>query len=216
MSSLPVNEIFDTVQGEAHWTGTPSTFVRLQGCAVGCPWCDTKHTWPLRAEMLKTQQEILQKQGDSETYAVMNHFQIARQCSQRHVVITGGEPCDHDLTDLTDWLIEASHSVQIETSGTAKIRANPKTWVTVSPKINMPGGKLVLSSALERADEIKMPVGKLADIMLLTSLLDGKYQERVWLQPLSMSPKATALCVKAASEHGFRVSIQTHKLLGVR
>ena len=42
---LKINEIFDTIQGEAYFTGTPATFIRLQGCPVGCAWCDTKHTW---------------------------------------------------------------------------------------------------------------------------------------------------------------------------
>ena len=38
---LRVNEIFWSLQGEGRFTGTPSAFIRLQGCAVGRPWCDT-------------------------------------------------------------------------------------------------------------------------------------------------------------------------------
>ena len=41
----PINEIFQTIQGEGVFTGLPAIFVRLQGCPVGCPWCDTRHTW---------------------------------------------------------------------------------------------------------------------------------------------------------------------------
>ena len=41
----PINEIFQTIQGEGVFTGVPAIFVRLQGCPVGCPWCDTRHTW---------------------------------------------------------------------------------------------------------------------------------------------------------------------------
>lgn len=37
----PINEIFQTIQGEGVFTGLPAIFVRLQGCPVGCPWCDT-------------------------------------------------------------------------------------------------------------------------------------------------------------------------------
>ncbi|MGY8878270.1 MAG: 7-carboxy-7-deazaguanine synthase QueE, partial [Pseudoalteromonas sp.] len=40
-----INEVFETIQGEASFTGTPSIFLRLQGCPVGCSWCDTKQTW---------------------------------------------------------------------------------------------------------------------------------------------------------------------------
>ena len=41
MAALLVNEIFWSLQGEGAFTGTPSVFFRLQGCSVGCPWCDT-------------------------------------------------------------------------------------------------------------------------------------------------------------------------------
>ncbi len=41
MSTLNINEMFETIQGEGAHTGIPSIFVRLQGCPVGCPWCDT-------------------------------------------------------------------------------------------------------------------------------------------------------------------------------
>ncbi|PTA21507.1 hypothetical protein C9E21_29480 [Escherichia coli] len=41
----PINEMFQTLQGEGYFTGVPAIFIRLQGCPVGCAWCDTKHTW---------------------------------------------------------------------------------------------------------------------------------------------------------------------------
>src|SRR5207302_3644830 len=42
---LRVSEVFASVQGEGVTVGTPSAFVRLQGCSVGCVWCDTKYSW---------------------------------------------------------------------------------------------------------------------------------------------------------------------------
>ena len=45
-----INEIFETIQGEGHFTGIPSIFIRLQGCPVGCSWCDTKHSWFVNEE----------------------------------------------------------------------------------------------------------------------------------------------------------------------
>ena len=98
---------------------------------------------------------------------------IGRQgCTARHVVITGGEPCIHDLTatDLT-CSNKNGFSCQIETSGTHEVRCTPNTWVTVSPKLNMRGGYEVLSQALERANEIKHPVGRVRDIEALDELL---------------------------------------------
>lgn len=219
---LPINEIFDTIQGEAAFTGTPSTFVRLQGCDVGCPWCDTKHTWPLDPRNDRPIDEVLAKTKDSPTFTMASSESLAHYLFAKHklghIVITGGEPCNYDLTELTSRLRE-KRSVQIETSGTREVLVHENTWVTVSPKIDMPGGFKVLDSALERSSEIKMPVGKQADIDLLHTILartPKKFTRTIWLQPLSQSEKATALCVRAASEHGWRISIQTHKYLGVR
>lgn len=226
-AKLPVNEIFATIQGEATFTGTPSMFVRLQGCDVGCPWCDTKHTWPINPTEDVPIATMLAKTGDSQQYAGMSVAQIVEVCKKgpRHIVITGGEPFMHNLSELSKALIADGHSVQVETSGTELPFAHNDTFVTVSPKIDMPGKRNVLMAALERANEIKMPVGKPADIEKLLSLLNkhAGVRERaingrvtIWLQPISQSKKATELCVASATKYGWRVSIQTHKLLGVR
>lgn len=217
---FPVNEVFQTIQGEASYTGTPSVFLRLQGCPVGCPWCDTKHTWHIAPEHAVTISAMLEKQTDAPTYAQMTCQDLVdtvRKFQARHVVITGGEPCSYDLTELTTQLIGLGYSVQIETSGTYPVRAHPWTWVTVSPKIGMPGGLTVLPDALSRANEIKHPVGRERDIdNLRVVLLEANPEALVWLQPLSQSAKATTLCIREATANGWRVSIQTHKFLGVR
>lgn len=220
---LPVNEIFQTVQGEATFTGTPAIFIRLQGCPVGCPWCDTKHTWLVSVDRKTSREEMMAKQGDADTFAFMGEEELLEVCQSftaRHVVITGGEPCLYDLRPLTTMLFRAGYSVQIETSGTHDVRADGCTFVTVSPKIGMPGKLPVLRDALLRANEIKMPVGKMHDVIMLDELLGetfgGSNVPVVYLQPLSQSAKATALCVDQATINGWRVSIQTHKYLGVR
>ncbi len=220
---LRVNEIFETIQGEATYTGTPSIFVRLQGCPVGCPWCDTKHTWESAPLDEIDPEQMLRKVNDAPTWAKITDRALTDyigQLKSRHVVITGGEPCIYDLTGITEKLImEARRSVQIETSGTHEIRCHPKSWVTVSPKVGMPGGFTVRKDALLRANEIKMPIGKPDDIETLQIVL-GEMPDRlpppVWLQPLSKSIKATDLCYEAAREHGWQVSIQAHKFIGYR
>ena len=221
MSELPVNEVFETIQGEATFTGMPAVFVRLQGCDVGCPWCDTKHTWSLAEANRVSASEMSHKQSDAPTYAVLAEnelLELLETSWSRHVVITGGEPCEWDLTDLTAAIIDSGSTVQIETSGTREVRADSRAWVTLSPKIDMPGGLPVLDSAMARADELKMPVGKPADIVRLRDLLakHPAFIGSVWLQPLSQNERATELCVTAATENGWRISIQTHKFIGVR
>lgn len=225
---IPVNEIFETLQGEAHYTGAPSVFIRLQGCDVGCAWCDTKHTWELNDTQAVPLADIVAKTSDGPSYAlatVDDLVQIVAKLKSWHVVITGGEPCMYDLRQLTGRLHGIGRSVQVETSATSPVQVDRRTWVTVSPKVNMGGGLAVLLEAVERADEIKMPVGRTADIENLEAILGKVRGERlcpdrgrpmIWLQPLSASPKATALCVQAAAAKGWSVSVQVHKFIGMR
>ena len=215
-----INEVFETIQGEATFTGTPSIFIRLQGCPVGCSWCDTKHTWETNKEDMVSINTVFAKDSDSSLFAETSSsdiFENIKHFNSRHVVITGGEPCLYNLTDLTNYLINKGYSVQIETSGTHEVLCNDSTWVTVSPKVNMAGGFKILPSAMFRANEIKHPIGRQTDVTNLIELIyKFNIQCPVWLQPLSQSKKATKLCVKTATDNGFKISIQTHKFIGVR
>lgn len=217
---LPINEIFETIQGEACKAGTPSVFVRLQACPVRCPWCDTKHTWFADPERRVSIAEMMIKTEDTNTWAMMSPHDVllaVQAFSARHVVITGGEPALYDLRPLTTLLVGSGFSVQLETSGTQAIQVNSLTWVTVSPKCGMPGGRSVLAETLGRANEIKHPVGKPADIQNLLSLpINHALKREVWLQPLSQSRTATELCIREATARNWRVSIQTQKFIGVR
>lgn len=222
----PVNEIFQTIQGEGAFTGVPSIFIRLQGCPVGCAWCDTKHTWTLDdAFQLKPEQttELVEKTADDEKWSQLSALALIEIIKQKgytatHIVITGGEPCLYDLTALTDELHNQGFKTQIETSGTFEVKTNDNTFVTVSPKVAMKGGYEVLESALLRADEIKHPVATQNHIDDLDGLLAGlpaEYQQRVCLQPISQKQRATELATKVCIERNWRLSIQTHKYLGI-
>lgn len=217
---LPINEHFLTLQGEAIFTGTPSLFVRLQGCPVGCGWCDTKYTWDEPGVAPETEaRHIANKLTPDSRFAWLTPPEILGLCpdSIRHVVLTGGEPAIHDLTEISALLINSGRTVQIETSGTFPILAHPDAWVTVSPKLDMPGGRSVLDAALARASEIKFPVGKERDLQALRERILPRLSREIpiYLQPLSLSKRATGLCVEAALRHGWRVSIQVHKLIGI-
>ena len=217
-----VNEVFQTIQGEGRYTGTPAIFVRLQGCPVGCSWCDTKHTWTLDPELAITPDQLLAKRGDSPSWTGLTPAALLALFQQqgyqaRHVVITGGEPCMFDLTSLCQTLHAAGYSTQIETSGTFEIKAPLDTWVTVSPKLNMPGGYPVLPSALKRADEIKHPVAMQKHVDELVALLDLHQlnDKLVYLQPISQQKRATELAIASCIKHNWRLSVQVHKYLGI-
>ncbi|MEH8147005.1 7-carboxy-7-deazaguanine synthase QueE [Aeromonas hydrophila] len=219
----PINEIFQTIQGEGVFTGLPAIFVRLQGCPVGCPWCDTRHTWVVDPAREVGVQAVLDCSNESDGWSKMSTEQILASFQQlgyqaRHVVITGGEPCLYDLQDLSAALIEAGYQVQIETSGTREIQTHEQTWVTVSPKINMKGGLPVLVSALERANEIKHPVATERHVEELDALLaTASLRENVViaLQPISQKPRATQLAMATCIARNWRLSIQTHKYLDI-
>ena len=217
-TKLPINEVFETVQGEAKFTGTPSVFIRLQGCPVGCAWCDTKHTWEMTGKVIPIK-SMIDKTEDTDCYSEMSIPEIMEMLKEyraNHIVLTGGEPAMYDLTELTTELIASGYSVQLETSGTFEIKVHAGTWITVSPKVDMAGGLKVLDSCIEIADEIKFPVGKLKDVENLKELLQKTTCEDIWLQPLSQSEKATKLCIEQATINNWNISIQTHKFIGVR
>lgn len=219
----PINEMFQTLQGEGFFTGVPAIFIRLQGCPVGCSWCDTKHTWDQLAEREIALDQVLVKTQENDGWGAASSEELLATIEQqgytaRHIVITGGEPCIHDLMPLTMLLEKNGFGCQIETSGTHEVRCSPHTWVTVSPKVNMRGGMKVLDQALKRADEIKHPVARQRDIDALDELLatlDDEKQRIVALQPISQKEDATRLCIETCIARNWRLSMQTHKYLNI-
>ncbi|UDG81306.1 7-carboxy-7-deazaguanine synthase [Candidatus Profftia lariciata] len=219
----PINEILQTIQGEGLYTGVPAIFIRLQGCPVECGWCDTKHTWkqiPIRRVNIN---EVLLKTTETDTWGNATSEELLtiiheHKYTARHVVITGGEPCMHDLRPLTALLNKQDLSCQIETSGTHEILCSDATWVTLSPKINMKSKMKVLQSSLIRSDEIKHPVARKSDIKKLDDLLvilnDNK-KRIIALQPISQKDSASKLCIKTCITRNWRLSIQTHKYLNI-
>lgn len=219
---IKVNELFETIQGEGTNTGTPSVFVRLQGCDVGCVFCDTKHTWKIDTANIKSIEYILNKVQDDDKYTWLQDFDlyqlITDKFNSKNIVFTGGEPCLYNLYYITNYFYQSGYKTQIETSGTEIIKCHSKTWVTVSPKIDMTGNKKVLKESVLRANEIKFPIGKQKDIEKLKKFINDYNIDNkpIYLQPLSQSKKATELCIKNCIQNNWKISIQTHKYIGLR
>ena len=217
---IRVNDIYGSIQGEGVNTGVPMVILRLQGCDVACPFCDTKETWGTRGEeQVPTLAEAL---GQSPSWTEMDPRGIvdhirAEYPSFAWVLITGGEPSEQSLAPLVNALHATGLRAALETSGTGRghVGAN-MDWVCVSPKIDMPGGRRIIPEVVAEADEIKHVVGKPSDIEQLDQLLSDcgvVGGSVICLQPMSRNQAATQLCVRTVQERAWRLSPQMHKYL---
>ena len=218
-----INEIFETLQGEGTFTGVPSIFLRLQGCPVGCPWCDTQHTWETNPSDQVSAERLMAKTEATAEWAEMTAEDIISRFKEegytaKHVVITGGEPAMFDLLPLGSALEAKGYQLQIETSGTFELQITAATWVTVSPKLDMPGGYLVRPDAMSRANEIKHPIAMQKHIDALDRLLAHNVLRddvQICLQPISQRPRATELAMKTCIARNWSLSVQLHKYLNI-
>ncbi len=223
MTTYKINEFFETIQGEGQYTGTAAIFIRLQGCPVGCSWCDTKHTWNVDGDKEITLKNVIEKNSETEEWADANSEQLlsfiqSQGYRAKHVVITGGEPAMYDLVPLCDLLHKNGYSTQIETSGTFELKVPDLTWVTVSPKINMAGGYEVLANCMARANEIKHPIAREKHVEELEHLIAKAPiadNALIYLQPISQKASATKLAIETCKDKNWRLSVQVHKYIGI-
>jgi 7-carboxy-7-deazaguanine synthase len=196
--TLPIVETFHSVQGEGAWAGANAFFIRLALCDVGCPWCDTKISW---------------SDKHHPRQSIADLVSAAQACNPRFVVITGGEPLMHDLQPLTTALHQAGLRVHLETSGAHPL-SGEFDWVTLSPKQFKPP----LAAVYAVADELKVVIMQSEDFVWAEqqAVLVGEKCDR-YLQPEWHSTMSQDLIFQYILRHPeWRMSLQTHKLLGVR
>ncbi|MEO0795384.1 MAG: 7-carboxy-7-deazaguanine synthase QueE [Verrucomicrobiota bacterium] len=188
--------------------GRSSYFIRLFGCPVKCPWCDSAETWHPDF-----------KPKSVPRMSVEELATLANAAQPEFVVITGGEPAIHRLEPLVDAFHGVGLPVHIETSGTFAIPESID-WVTVSPKVY----RDPLPELIERADELKLIVENPDSIKYWEDKLgDGllRADRPVWLHPewsLRGELKTLKLIADTVSGRGapFRAGWQLHKLYQVR
>jgi len=139
MSTMQVNEIFKSIQGEGPNFGKPAIFLRTAQCNLKCTWCDTKYTWDW--ENYDFQKEVNEMTIDEIKGAILD-LEI------NHLVITGGEPLlqQDDLVDLLSFL-KPNFYVEIETNCTIlpnKMLTDLVDQWNVSPKTENSGNPLEL------------------------------------------------------------------------
>ena len=195
--TYPIVEIFHSVQGEGYHAGIPHVFVRFGNCNLRCEWCDT--------DFLTFTERTL----DSIVEEVLSY-----NCNR--VIFTGGEPAMQDLATIGGRLKENDITLSIETNGT--IEVDPIIdWICVSPKDQIyPGVKIRQRSG----NELKV-VYCGQDLEIYNDLIDGF--EHLFLQPCYMDNisveengrnfQSVESIVKL--NPGWRLSLQTHKWMGV-
>jgi organic radical activating enzyme len=188
-----VNEIFYSVQAEGANAGRPAVFVRLSGCNLKCPFCDTDHE-PFR-EMTKAEIE-----AEVDSLAPMTAM----------VVITGGEPTIQ-LTNMEPMF--KSRFVAIETNG---INQPPWwiDWITVSPKTRLPAENLA------EASELKFLYGQFPDEYLL-EVAEWANANKIpcYIQPTAdkLGNFNALPAIDFAKAHPYwKLSLQFHKLIDIR
>ena len=140
---LPVMEHFFTLQGEGYHSGRAAYFIRLAGCDVGCFWCDVKESWTISPEQYLTIDQLLEALSNA---------------AADFVVITGGEPTMHDLTELTSVLKENGFEIAIETAGVHPLKGHID-WYCFSPK----KFKAPIEEAYSKANELKIVIAHPSD-----------------------------------------------------
>ncbi len=206
MKNYPIAETFFSVQGEGCHCGKRAFFIRLFGCSVRCPWCDSKSAW------LGAPTDIL----SAEELARM-----AKKSDAELAVITGGEPCSHNLLPLLASLCEVGISAHLETSGVCRIDESEDArfaWVAMSPKLF----KLPRKESIARANELKLIVSDLSELDEYERVCElAVNAESIWLHPewgrANDQNLLNGLCEFVKSRGGkYRVGWQIHKCYFVR
>lgn len=217
---LSVKEVFATLQGEGSQAGRPAVFVRLSGCNLwsglqsgrltgsgACSrWCDTDFAHGERTEVDALIADVL---------CLSNGWESP------FVVITGGEPClqlrkpagEAFVRQLQDHGV----SVAVETNGTtpADVLNDPGVHVTVSPKaLHAVTDDPLAHLVVRRGTDLKVVCPQWSTEQMRT--MSGWLFEHRYAQPLDDgTPQGLRAAIETARALGWKVSVQTHKLIGL-
>jgi 7-carboxy-7-deazaguanine synthase len=189
---LQLAEVFYSIQGEGHWVGTPAVFVRLAGCNLACDFCDTDYSTKFFANVDRVVGLVRE---------------VGHDCPM--VILTGGEPLAQSETmALIAALRKDGRRVHIESNGTIYSELPEDVWLCVSPK------ERVDPRMAARANEAKLIVDERVPEEHLSLFAD---KSTILLQPEGNKPANVALALEYAKANParFRLSLQTHKFIGV-
>lgn len=213
-----IAEVFESIQGEGPFAGTPSLFVRTSGCNLRCSFCDTPYTsWKPEGT-----------EYDWEELAT-----LAAATSIQHVVLTGGEPMlPTDIEPLSRAMAAVGKVITVETAGTV-FREMHCDLMCISPKMsNSTPDDPAWRSRHNETRANPQVIGQLraaydchfkfvvdtpediAEVVEYVARLDDIVPERIWLMPQAITREELRAKVgwveELASEHGFQFSNRLH------
>ncbi|RMD45195.1 MAG: 7-carboxy-7-deazaguanine synthase QueE [Aquificota bacterium] len=207
---IKVVEIFKTVEGEGSWVGLPVSFIRLEGCNLRCPWCDTPYSYDGKSYKEYTIEEI---------FSSVEKFGLKRLC------ITGGEPfLTEELPDILEIFLKNGYKVLVETNGTLwneriKDIFTENLFIVCSPK---PPSYYIHPELIPYISELKFVVDSFITFenIYRKEILEKVRNKMIILQPESnlkdMVFKALDLQEKLLKkEIESRIIPQCHKVLGL-
>lgn len=221
---LEVHSTFLTIQGEGPFAGRRAYFIRLAGCNLQCPGCDTEYT-DGRKEI--TDWEIMSK--------VVDETENNRSTV---IVITGGEPFRQHLLPLVNILYENGYTVQIETNGTlypygesheifkiATVVCSPKTGRVHQAFYQHCNFWKYVVKAGDVSEADGLPIHALDHSVGKGGVQRPPHGAVVYVQPMDMgSDSDTArsqnvrnldIAVESVMEHGYTLCLQIHKIIGM-
>jgi organic radical activating enzyme len=221
---LEVHSIFYTIQGEGPFAGQPAVFVRLAGCNLQCPGCDTDYT---------SERELMGAADVASKIHMLLRARVLPGAGRALVVITGGEPFRQDIPKLVSLLLHKGYRVQIETNGTlfrpSSVWEHSAVTIVCSPK----AGKLS-KDLVKHIDAFKyvMRAGSVdPDDGLPTLALDHSAAPRVvrppagstvpvYLQPMDrgdelLNRENLHACIASCMKFGYTLQVQIHKIINM-
>lgn len=191
-----INEIFFSIQGEGFKQGKEVVFIRFSDCNLACEWCDTDFSKKMELSV----EELMER---------------LKEWDCKSVILTGGEPTIQDLEPLLESLKEKKYWVGLESNGTINIEKIRKyiNYITVSPK----------SETKQFDVEELRVVNYNLNLDVLLNYEKKFIAKHYYLSPLDKNGKMniedTLRILGKINEFGkkdWRLSIQTHKLAGIR
>lgn len=214
--AVDVHSIFHTIQGEGPFAGWPATFIRLAGCNLQCPGCDTDYT---RNRQLMELHEVLD---------ILDRWKVGLG---HLVVITGGEPFRQNIGRLVECLLEADFRVQIETNGTLYQElpwSHESLTIVCSPKAGAINAQLephidAYKYVLD-ADHVSSKDGLPGKTLLrdnhVARPVDDGTDGRIYVSPLDegsiyKNKKNTETAIATCMKYGYILCLQIHKVIGL-